>query len=387
MITESTLTAVLADEARDVSEPSDVVARLSFEQPAVTRRRWIAPLAAAAAVVTVVAAAAALPGSHRGTPAGTGGPTLPLGLGRGLYFSVAVGAVTGYKPGSPYLATDREATDIQLASDDEVTAGEVVAYSLGSYDPTAVRAGRSVSVQGHQAYYALTTSSADQVDGVPHPRRVPTLAWQFAPDRWVVVQGWDATGTPALQRLHLDPLTEETRVARAVDTSVVEPLLLPYKVGYLPDGLRRGGGRDSGIADDWQSYLWFVSGRQGSTAAAELSITASAKRYAGDVHGTFTIDGHPAVYEPEPVRPRSSPPLPSAMSSRPTDTRAPSPGRVVVPGGVTVIRPNPSLTVDFGPAVLTIAGSYSKDELVQIARSITLAGNVDDRSDWFDATK
>jgi len=242
-----------------------------------------------------------------------------------------------------------------------------------------------VEVQGHQGYFAMTTSSSDQVDGVPHPRKVATLAWEFAPARWVVVQGWDASTTPALQRLHLDPLIEENRVARAVDTSAVKPLLLPYKVGYLPAGLRRGGGRDTRMADDWQSYLWFIDDRPSTTPGGNgLSIAATAKRYAGDVQGTFTIDGDPAVYEQ--ARRGSRPPLPSAVATLPTPTGTPSPAQVVVPGGATTIRPDPSLTVDLGPVVLTIRGDYSKDEMVKIARSTTLASDVNDQSTWFDAT-
>lgn len=384
MITESTLAAVFADEARDVSEPSDVLARVTFERPVRTRHRWIAPVAAAVAVVAVVVAAVAITSNRPDVDTGTGGPTLPQGLGHDLHFSVAVGPITGYKPGSPYLATDREAINIELASDDEVMAGEVVAYAAGAYDPSAVRTGQPVNVQGHRGYFAMTTSSADQVDGVQHPSKVPTLAWEFTPDRWVAVQGWDAATTPALKRL--DPLTEEKRVARAVDTSAVKPLLLPYQVGYLPAGLQRGGGRDYGIADDWTSYLWFVDSRPSSTPNGnELSITAGAKRYAGDVRGTFTIDGHPAVYEP--VRHGSPPPLPSAISPLPTPTETPSAQRIVPGGGSSVTRlSDPSLTVDLGPAVLTIRGNYSKDELVKIARSITPASNVNDRSTWFDAT-
>jgi hypothetical protein len=45
------------------------------------------------------------------------------------------------------------------------------------------------------------------------------------------------------------------------------------------------------------------------------------------------------------------------------------------------------LTVYFGGARVTIAGSFSRTQLVKVAKSITLASNVNDASTWFDATR
>jgi hypothetical protein len=339
MITESDLRAVFADEARDVSEPADVMARLAFAQPSGRNRRaWLAPLAAAATVVTIVSVAVAVGGNRPGVKAGSGGHALPPMPGRDLRFAVSVGAVAGYKATDSYLVADREATDIALASDDQILAGEVVAYAAGAYDPTAVRHGQRVQVQGHQGYFAMSASSVDKVDHVPGSHSVATLAWEFAPDRWVVVQGWDASGTPALQKLHLDAFTEEMRVAQAVDTSASAPLLLPYRVGYLPAGLRHGGGRDtSWNSRYWESYLWFLGpGQHGPDPyPAGLSISVNPKGTGASVHGTFTVDGHPAVFEPT----NAGRPLTPSMSVSLAAPGTPTPGRVVPPTTKTALRP------------------------------------------------
>jgi hypothetical protein len=391
MITESDLRAVFADEARDVSEPPDVMARLAFTQRSGhSRRAWLAPLAAAAAVVTIVSVAVAVGGDRNGVKAGAVGHTLPPMPGRDLRFAVSVGPVAGYTATNSYLVADRDTIDLGLAGNDQITAGEVVAYAAGAFDPTAVRRGQPVRVQGHQGYFARSPSSVDKVDHIGS-HSVATLAWEFAADRWVVVQGWDAGGTPALQRLHLDAFTEEMRVARAVDTSAASSLLLPYRVGYLPAGLRHGGGRDTfPNAPDWQSYLWFLGpGQHGPDPSPPgLAISVDPAGTGRIAYGTFAIDGHPAVFEPasagHPLTPSMRVSTAAPGSATPRDHVVPPTAKSAArsaSGGVA------SLTVDFGPAVVTIHGNYSKAELVRIAHSMTLASDVNDQRTWFDATR
>ncbi|HEY3714276.1 MAG TPA: hypothetical protein VGL39_07090, partial [Jatrophihabitantaceae bacterium] len=67
--------------------------------------------------------------------------------------------------------------------------------------------GRPVNVQGQRGYFADATASADEVDKVPNKHQVPTLAWEFAPNQWVTVQGWDPAASPQMRKLHLDALT------------------------------------------------------------------------------------------------------------------------------------------------------------------------------------
>lgn len=400
MITESDLRTAFADEAHDVSEPADVMARLAFDGPsprASTRHHrlvWAAPVAAAAAAVIALSAAVAITDSrHVTTTAASGGHTLPWMPGRELRFTASVSAVSGYEIEQSYLSPDRETTDLVVPGGSGVISGEVVIYAAGAFDPAEVSGGDPVSVQGHSGYYGLATSSAHQLDHLDNPSEVPTLAWEFAPERWALVQGWDAADTPPLQELHLDPRTEMTRVAAAVNTSAAAPLLVPYRVGHLPAGLRHGGGGDTAAMapSDWQSYLWFLGA--GSIDPA-LTIEVHPKTSRDTMTPTSTVNGHPATYRDGTpsnlpaffaTRTGGAPSSPTvttggAPSSPTARSTGPTPGIVYRSGH------DPLLTVDFGTAVVTITGDYPRDELESIAASMTLASQVDDRSTWFDAT-
>jgi len=316
-------------------------------------------------VAAVIASAVALTGNQNHIGAADGGHTLPLMPGRELRFAVTVGPVAGYDVANRYLVADREATDV-ARSDNEGVGGEVVAYPPGGYDPTAVRRGQQVSVQGHTGYFANTPQSADAVDHVPNQGNAPTLAWEFAPDRWVVIQGWDPTTSPQVRKLHVDPLTEELHVAAAVDTSADPPLLLPYRVGYLPDGLSHGGGRATAVGKPyWDSYLWFLGPGQSPTDP-------------DPAHPALAITAQPTVSRPASS---SSASTPSArVQHNDSVTR-----RTVAPSGGDS-RQN-EVTVRFGTVVVTITGDYPRAELIKIGRSITIASNPNDASTWFDATK
>jgi hypothetical protein len=414
MITDSDLRALFADEASDIGEPAELLARLTIDQstpPAAATRRWrgwVAPVAAAAAVVTVASVAIAISGTRHQADAGAGSHTLPSMPGRELGYTISVGAVSGYITSSSYLLGDRETTEVILPGEDGVIAGEVVAYPRGGFDPTEVRRGRPVTVQGHPGYFGPSISSADQIDHLATPTRPLTLAWETAPDRWIAVQGWDATGTPALQRRHLDPFTEEMRVARAVDASTTRPLLLPYRVGYLPAGLRHGGGRATPSLEpgwDWDSYLWFVgAGQTGPAQSSRTTFSISARPAHGRVavNGSLSVNGHPAQFFPHghpatlPAQP-SMPPTLTLTPSAKAGTQAQHPrlipiNRISYPASpiphVGVGRPGPpDLVVDFGRVEVIITGAYSKDELLRVARSMTIARDVDNLSAWFDAAK
>jgi hypothetical protein len=394
MITESDLRAVLTEEARDISEPDDVLARLTITHRP-QRRRWIAPVAAAAAVAAVVATATAVVHTrHDAAPPGNQ-HTLPPVPGRELRFAVSIGSIAGYDVDNRYLVTGRDAADVEKSGNQGV-GGEIVAYAPGRYDPATVQRGRPVNVQGRRGYFADATASADEVDKVPNKHQVPTLAWEFAPNQWVTVQGWDPAASPQMRKLHLDALTEEMRVAAAIDTTVSAPLLLPYRVGYLPGGLRHGGGRVTDMATPapptWDSTLWFLGSRQGDTDSdPALSILVRPYSAFGSkgFHGTFTVNGHPATFDTvetwtfsvPPSAPKPTPTTPAGSTPPRTSTIQSSPTV-----GVSPSEP-PQLTVDFGPAVVVIAGNYARGELIKIAESLTLASNVNDRSTWFDATK
>jgi len=97
MITESDLRAVLTDEARDVSEPAEILARLHVaERQPTAKRRWLAPLAAAAAVAAAVVVAGTLVVDHRAGHSDQPASTRPSALGRDLWFTPYVHPIEGY---------------------------------------------------------------------------------------------------------------------------------------------------------------------------------------------------------------------------------------------------------------------------------------------------
>src|SRR6266487_1564461 len=111
MITESDVRAVLTEQAHDISEPDDILARITFEHRPGRRRspgqrHWIAPVAAAA-VAAVVAGAVALTSVNHRTQNRTeqaASHTLPPMGGIELRFIGAMGRVPNYQIGQPVFA-------------------------------------------------------------------------------------------------------------------------------------------------------------------------------------------------------------------------------------------------------------------------------------------
>jgi hypothetical protein len=369
------LRELYADEARDISEPTDVMADVlarATARPAPIRRRWIAPVAAAAAVVAVTAGVIGLVGTRHHTAAAV--HTLPPMPGRPLSFAATVGPLAGYRIANQYVMLDREVTELARTDGRKVYGGEVVSYLPGRYDSSAVLHGRLVAVNGHRGYFADASSNSAQVDHVSAPR-TPTLAWEFAPNQWATVQGFGPSPKTAVKTKSAHPsalsdaaddvFAAQLSIARAVDTTVRTPLLLSFRVGYLPAGLLRGGGDSIAPVQgkNWRATVFFVNQRQ---AAGRDPDPARPAFYLEAVRqdewkapeslprgaARLTVGGHPAVFEP--------------------GTRS---------GNQAV------LTVYFGGARVTIAGSFSRTQLVKVAKSITLASNVNDASTWFDATR
>jgi hypothetical protein len=350
------LRELYAEESRDISEPAEIIARVVVPAPA--RRRWIAPLAAAVAVAAVVAgvatAVAVIDARHRTTP--VAGPTLQPMTGRELRYTVSVGDIPGYYTRSRYLLPQRETTYVQLSGGRGIVAGVVLVYPAGVYNPTVVRSGQPVTVHGRPGFFAKTASVINQDDGVPTKADDPTLAWATAQNQWIVIQGWNSTGTPDLEKRHLDPFTELMKVAAATRDGVSEPLRIPFAVGYLPKGLLPcGGSSDLWFGDprQWKGAVTFAP--EGTTCGQGLSIDAESYN---PFASQFSIDGHRARYEP-----------PAAH------------------GGAGNGHRPAELDIAFGTATVTLFGDYSRAALIKIAGSITMASNVLDQSTWFDTTR
>jgi hypothetical protein len=359
MITESDVRTALAEQARDVSEPDEILAQLQLRQPEHhQRQRWLAPLAAAAAVVAAVTVAGFIAVDRHHAPTGSG----PAIGGRDLRYTVSVGAVAGYNTSVRSLEATTETTSVvRGSSPGGVLDGVVVAYSVGAYDPTEVKTGQQLTIQGRQAYYAKTPKLS------PDPLKdlEPTLAWVFAPARWLVIQGW---GPSIARTQHLDPLTEAKRVAAAVDTNVSEPLLLPFRVGYLPSGLQRGGGYTDPLAEPVILGDVLFTRSEHSVVVQSAEFMLYPKRANDRVRPNLTVNGHPAHFEgPGPIYPPVTHPTNGV--------------RDMAPAG---------LTVDFGSTILTLTvfgGDDSKAQLAKIGKSIQLASDLTDQSTWFDANQ
>jgi Sigma-70 region 2 len=280
--------------------------------------------------------------------------TLPSPLGQQLRFTAALGPVSGYNTTTDGVIFARFERFAVLLAPNRMhgrPAGTVTVYHPGAYDPGQVMRGQRVTVESRPAYYTLIRDRLDP-RGAAAPIE-PTLAWQVSDGRWIVVRSWPEDVTNAL---HLDPLNEERRVAAAVDTSASKPLRLPFRISYLPQGLTCV---DAAAATTSPHPTAPPMG-------AELYLSCPGKPEL-DIQfglGTFHtpaalhVNGHPAVLLPG---------WPSTHETTPKSLR---------------------LTIDLGNKhSLTLGGGYPEAELVKIAKSITLAPDLDHPSKWFDATK
>lgn len=345
MITESDLRAVLTDEARDVSEPDEVLTRLRMGPP--TKRRWIAPVAAAAAVAAVVATALALVHTR---PDAKPAPAHPL-PGNVLRFTTAVGPVAGYDTTHRMIVAYGEVTDVQLldaAHRPQFVAWQVVAYNPGAYDPRTVMGGQRTTVQGRPAYFRdLPTRSL----------LWPTLAWQANDGRWISVRGL----IPSTKSWHPDPLTEERRIAAAFRLTAPHALRLPFRAGPLPTGLALALAQ-SPIRPTHSGEMGFAPVGRPANGALVIAVAVPDPDYLIDFN--TTVDGHPARIQKGV----------SWAPGYPFVDPMPSP-------------PSTELVLDLGRAHLTVTGTYPVAELAKIAKSVQVASNVSDPSTWYYATK
>ena len=365
MITESDVRAVLAGQAHDISEPDDILARITFEhrpgRRSPGRRQWIAPVAAAAAVVAVVGGAVALTSVNHRTHNRTeqaASHTLPPTGGIELRYIGSIGRVPNYQIGRPVFASDRQLTEVSRNGVAEVA--DVTVYNEGAFKPSTIEHARPVTVgQIHGLFgEVLVTVAAPSKHVVP----TPTLAWQLSSGRWVTITGWWPEYL-APYHLRLDPLTEAKRIAAAFDTSVSRPFLVPFRVGYLPNGLERTGGQSTppptAPGTRWHGSVDFNGAADGSRM---VDFSAWPNRGTGLPSGTFDLGGHPAlIHTLKTVDPTQHP---------------------------TKTTERLDLDIYFGQSVVTImTNGVSRDELIKIGRSVLVASNVNDPSTWFDATK
>jgi hypothetical protein len=355
VITESDVHAVLTEQAHDISEPDDILARLSVRhRPA--RRRWIAPIAAAAAVAAVVAGAVALANPNRPIhehiqPAEK--HTLPQMGGIELQYFGTFRPVPHYQFPKPLFEDGQQVTMVDGYGMGEIA--DVTVYTKeGAFQPSTIRHARPVTIGKIHALFGDVLVKLSQPSSVVD---TPTLAWQLSSGRWVTITGWWPEYL-AGYHVHLDPLTEAKRIARAFDTSKPHSLLIPFRVGYLPDGLGLepdGGdsllpGHHTPSQPQQVSWSGMVRFRAPGATGATVQVEVASQRPTDVPSNTFELGGHRAWFGPDKVF--------------------------------------AELILDFGNATVIVStGGVSRDEELKIGRSIALASNINDVSTWFDAAK
>lgn len=220
--------------------------------------------------------------------------------------------------------------------------GSVTVFSKRAFDPTAAENGRRVTVQGHRGYFGNLPVVGPSL---PVPKSVPTLVWEYAPDSWAVVQAsWSQ-----------NPLAGAQLLAARVRIGEHQPVLMPFKLGWVPDGLVAGGAQDWGIG--------LSDGLPAKRADCSTASCGSAMSV--------------SVYEP------GVPDAPHAPGTR----------RLKISGHDAILYPRAAeLDVGLGDRTLWIrvdpnhVGKFSDRDLIKIAQNVTMSPNMTDQKTWFDAT-
>jgi hypothetical protein len=235
--------------------------------------------------------------------------------------------------------------------------GSVSVFPAGAFNPKAVEKGRAVTVQGHRGYFATlpiigawgpAVGSAVLPPGavvLEPPKPAPALAWEYALDSWAVVQASWST----------NPLADTQLIAAHVRIGEHQPIPMPFKLGWVPNGLVVGGAQD------------LMIGLSDSTPAKSADCTTASCGSAMSV-GVYT----PGV---------------------PDAPHGPGTRRLKIGDHPAIIYPKASeLDVGFGDRTLWIRvdpnhiGKFSDQDLIKIAQNVTMSPNMTNRKTWFDAT-
>jgi hypothetical protein len=236
MRTENDLRVALqhrADQAPDVVQALIARALVDQHRPSPTRARF-----SIAVAVAIVAALIAVPLAIRQAVRNSSTPSPATSSGAPAAKKVtALSWVTLPTGGwsERLLFGDPNQENIFIAVTPPAGGNEVVVtdFPPGGFDTGQLAKAKPVTVDGHRGYYGqLTTMTGPKpTSGLRHYPVVgphPALAWEIAPDQWVVLSG----GYYPAQHLTEDQLvsTAESLGLHARNT----PAGLPFKVGYLP---------------------------------------------------------------------------------------------------------------------------------------------------------
>lgn len=194
-----------------------------------TRRRTVGMLAAA-----VFVAVAAVGSIVVATPDRT--PPVAEVNHEGLRFPFAVDDIPGFAVAYRFARAEGRST-AWVAPPGDIATTDLNMYNLevfgkGRYDPTADRTGEPVRVNGKPGFYR-----ADMRCQCSSDTGIPGVVWEYAPNSWAIVQYQRPAGTAGAVP-PTDVRQVALRIAGAVRFDRTAPMLVPFRVGYLPAGLR-----------------------------------------------------------------------------------------------------------------------------------------------------
>jgi hypothetical protein len=225
-------------------------------------------------------------------------------------------------------------------------------YAPGTFDPSQVMAhGAKVPVAGHDAYFD-TTPRNDQHDPLP------MLAWRYSADSWATLQ-FNPTQV-SIAELRKRAIS----VAAKVHPSAPFTLRLPFRIGYLPGRVvpesaistpsRPDVGAEIGLSD-------------GVPASSSLPLLAGLR---------VELVVHPANYDCAKGTARV-PGLGTKGCFQSRSGESGQPGREL-----RFVTRNWAVLITIDQAHRAV---YSDNDLIKIARSLTLAPSLTDYKTWFDA--
>ncbi|MEU1885428.1 hypothetical protein ABZ491_08095 [Micromonospora rifamycinica] len=296
---------------------------------------------------------------------------------------------TGYQIASVYsdghISNDRPVTAEEIGAEGDpvewkkrAVGGKptlwayLTVYRPGVFDPAGIRNARKVTVAGHRAVQANLPVGLDP--GKPISEGNKLLAWEYAPDAWAAVTSVSSDpATPSFQDLG--------GLVGGLKPSRPTPALLPFRVGYLPDGyrpLQTGTHAMPGLSGIAAARAGDHGGATYTRPAAPTSgLTAPYDAVEGGIKDGFHIFVTPA-------RSSNQSPEPGVTKCHPGSDRQ-VPGDDAAGGGFCNIW-NADGTVVLQVSGMGLGNRLPLAELERIARGITVA-DVRDESTWTPAAQ
>lgn len=300
MFSEEDLRTTLVDIERDAPSAAEVRGRLRVRDGGRSASRLrrgrpaIAGLAAAAAVIAVAVGGPVVlhqperPAPRHSVPAGG---HRAASLAYDFALAVSAGTITDRR-----ILPDRQVANVTVGSKSTGFDAQITVYAAGVFDPSTLRHGDPVRVQGHPGY--VTSHPLPHSD---QPRREVTVGWRFERDRWATVAGSPRSASDGVGPVVL--------LAKKVHVGATPPVRVPFKLSYLPPGTVV----ESLLAEQGGARLGFGDGHRATGIDADHAGSGSA----------LTVSVSPRGPTPTAIRRRNCSPWPAASPPPPTSTTPP----------------------------------------------------------------